>query len=149
MTRDFGFSLDKVNWLGNVINVTYLPTSVIVPIICTRYGIRMTVRCSVALGCSVEGNRLMGLSLSVAQCYLGAAFLILSAWVRYAGTAHSLSENGAYALIITGQVRVDSSPLSSSRPRIAHVQLCIFSDPLWRRTARIPGHRPALLRDMV
>ena len=60
MTRDFGFSLDKVNWLGNVINVTYLPTSVIVPIICTRYGIRMTVRCSVALGCSVECKRLMG-----------------------------------------------------------------------------------------
>ena len=38
------------------------------------------------------------------QCDVGAVFLIVSAWVRYAGTAHSLSPNGAYALLIFGQV---------------------------------------------
>ena len=32
--------------------------------------------------------------------------LLLSAWMQYAGTARSLPENGAYALIIIGQVRV-------------------------------------------
>ena len=30
--------------------------------------------------------------------------MILSAWVRYAGTARSLSSGGAYALLMVGQV---------------------------------------------
>ena len=38
------------------------------------------------------------------QCDVGAVCLIVSAWVRYAGTAPSLSPNGAYALLIFGQV---------------------------------------------
>jgi len=31
--------------------------------------------------------------------------MILSAWIRYAGTAKSLSPRGAYALLMVGQVR--------------------------------------------
>ncbi|KAJ3550543.1 hypothetical protein NM688_g5055 [Phlebia brevispora] len=79
MGRDFGFSLDKVNWLGNVINLTYLPFSFIIPFICTRWGLHIT-------------------------SYFGAFFLLISAWIRYAGTARSLTEHGAYGLIITGQI---------------------------------------------
>ncbi|KAF8197923.1 major facilitator superfamily domain-containing protein [Pholiota molesta] len=36
-------------------------------------------------------------------CQIGAVALILSAWIRYAGTARSLSPNSAYALLIIGQ----------------------------------------------
>lgn len=39
------------------------------------------------------------------QCEIGAVFMILASWVRYAGTSKSLSSNGSYALILTGQVR--------------------------------------------
>lgn len=38
-----GFSLDKINWFGNVVNLAFLPSSVIVPYVCMRYGIRITV----------------------------------------------------------------------------------------------------------
>ena len=44
VTRDFGFSLDQVNWLGIAINLIFLPSSVLIPLICARYGIRATVR---------------------------------------------------------------------------------------------------------
>lgn len=47
------------------------------------------------------------------QCYLGALFMLLSAWVRYASTTQGLSRNGSYALIMVGQVRtIIYSPLS-------------------------------------
>ncbi|KAH8113902.1 MFS general substrate transporter [Phellopilus nigrolimitatus] len=74
----FGISLDQVNWLGNIIAVTYLVVAPLVPILCSRVGIRV--------------------------CYvIGTTFLILSAWVRFAGTARALSPRGAYALLIIGQ----------------------------------------------
>ena len=53
------------------------------------------------------------------QCDLGSICLILAAWIRYAGTASSLSGNGAYALLITGQV----GPVTPHAPwtEIAHL----------------------------
>ncbi|KDR75073.1 hypothetical protein GALMADRAFT_248949 [Galerina marginata CBS 339.88] len=75
---DFGITLDQVNWLGNIVALVYLPTALLIPLIISRYGIR---RC----------------------CDIGAVALILSAWIRYAGTARSLSPNGAYALLMFGQ----------------------------------------------
>jgi len=79
MVKDFGFTLDQVNWLSNVTNVVYLPASAIVPLVCSRWGIRRT-------------------------CDVGAIFLVLAAWIRYAGTAHSLSKEGSYALIMVAQI---------------------------------------------
>ncbi|TFK44255.1 major facilitator superfamily domain-containing protein [Crucibulum laeve] len=78
MAVEFGITLDQVNWLGNIVALVYLPTALLIPIIVSRYGFR---RC----------------------CDIGAIALILSAWIRYAGTAHSLSPNSAYALLIIGQ----------------------------------------------
>ncbi|KAF8813928.1 MFS general substrate transporter [Phlegmacium glaucopus] len=78
MATEFNITLDEVNWLGNIISCVYLPTSLIIPKIVSLYGIR---RC----------------------CDVGAVGLILSAWLRYAGTPHSLSPSGAYALLIVGQ----------------------------------------------
>jgi len=37
------------------------------------------------------------------QCDIAAVVILLSGWVRYAGTARSLPKGGAYALIIIGQ----------------------------------------------
>ncbi|KZT05289.1 MFS general substrate transporter, partial [Laetiporus sulphureus 93-53] len=75
----FGFTLDEVNWLGNVVNFTYLPCAALVPAVYARLGVRRT-------------------------CYIGAVLLLLSAWIRYAGTASSLSVHGKYALLIIGQI---------------------------------------------
>ncbi|KAF9010646.1 major facilitator superfamily domain-containing protein [Cyathus striatus] len=78
MASEFGITLDEVNWLGNIVACVYLPTAILIPIFVSKYGFR---RC----------------------CDLGAVALVLSAWIRYAGTARSLSPRGAYALLIIGQ----------------------------------------------
>ncbi|KIM45391.1 hypothetical protein M413DRAFT_442062 [Hebeloma cylindrosporum] len=78
VAAEFGITLDQVNWLGNIVALIYLPTALLIPIIISRYGIH---RC----------------------CQIGGVALILSAWIRYAGTAKSLSPNGAYALLMVGQ----------------------------------------------
>ncbi|KAJ7783079.1 major facilitator superfamily domain-containing protein [Mycena metata] len=78
MVAEFGVTLDEVNWLGNIMACVYLPVALSVPEIIRRYGIR---RC----------------------CDLAAACLLISAWVRYAGTSHSLSRGGAYGVLFTGQ----------------------------------------------
>ncbi|KAF7361938.1 MFS general substrate transporter [Mycena venus] len=78
MVAEFGITLDEVNWLGNVMACIYLPVSLVVPEVIRRYGIR---RC----------------------CDIGAAALLISAWIRFAGTPHSLSSGGAYALLFVGQ----------------------------------------------
>ncbi|EED83514.1 predicted protein, partial [Postia placenta Mad-698-R] len=75
----FGFTLDGVNWLGNAINIVYLPFSVVVPFVYARLGVRRT-------------------------CYIGGVLFVLSAWIRYAGTATGLSSGSAYALILVGQI---------------------------------------------
>ena len=58
----FDFTLDEVNWLGNCINLVYLPAAPTVPWLYGRLGLRKTVgahlplpsananRCSVSLG---------------------------------------------------------------------------------------------------
>ncbi|KAI9437900.1 MFS general substrate transporter [Russula earlei] len=78
VVRDFGFTLGEVNWLGNIMFCVFLPGAVLTPIITKRYGLR---RC----------------------CEIATGLLLLSAWVRYAGTARSLSKGGAYTLIFLGQ----------------------------------------------
>ncbi|TFY50475.1 hypothetical protein EVJ58_g11035 [Rhodofomes roseus] len=40
----------------------------------------------------------------LAICYIGALLLLMSAWIRYAGTADGLSSGGSYALILIGQI---------------------------------------------
>ncbi|KAH7921403.1 MFS general substrate transporter [Leucogyrophana mollusca] len=76
---DFDITLDQVNWLGNIISCLYLPVSLSVPLFCARYGIR---RCS----------------------EIGVAMMLISGWIRYAGTITSLSSNAAYALLLLGQM---------------------------------------------
>lgn len=47
VVRDFGFTLDEVNWLGNIVACVYLPTAVLTPIVTKRYGLKRCV-CSVS-----------------------------------------------------------------------------------------------------
>ncbi|XP_006460643.1 hypothetical protein AGABI2DRAFT_192274 [Agaricus bisporus var. bisporus H97] len=76
---DFDISLDKVTWLGNIILLTFLPIAPSIPYISAKYGLR--------------------------RCFeLGAITLIVSGWVRFAGTALSLSGGRAYALLFIGQI---------------------------------------------
>ncbi|KAI0351646.1 MFS general substrate transporter [Trametes cingulata] len=79
MVTDFGFTLDQVNWLGNVVNLVYLPASIVMPYLYGRLGTRGT-------------------------CFIGGALFIASGWIRYAGTMHSLSVGASYALVVTGQI---------------------------------------------
>lgn len=76
---EFGISLGQVNWLGNITFCIFLPASFLVPVISSRYGIR---RCS----------------------EMGGFMLLISAWVRYAGTVRSLSPQSAYVLLFFGQL---------------------------------------------
>ncbi|KAF8650442.1 hypothetical protein AX16_005245 [Volvariella volvacea WC 439] len=79
VAHDLGYTLDQVNWLGIVVACVYLPTALFIPTIVSRYGIR---RC----------------------CDIGSLSLLLSAWVRYSGTAPGLSSASSYALILMGQI---------------------------------------------
>ncbi|KIL59623.1 hypothetical protein M378DRAFT_169009 [Amanita muscaria Koide BX008] len=79
MARDFGISLNQVNWLSNVCSCVFLPTSLLVPKMVSKYGIH---RC----------------------CQIAALSLLLSAWIRYSGTVQTVSDRGAYALLILGQL---------------------------------------------
>ncbi|KAI0752170.1 major facilitator superfamily domain-containing protein [Fomes fomentarius] len=76
---EFGFTLDQINWFGNVVNVVYLPSAMAVPYLYGKLGVRRT-------------------------SYIGAVIFIVSGWVRYAGTADSLSTNGSLAIIMLGQL---------------------------------------------
>ncbi|KAG1802840.1 MFS general substrate transporter [Suillus plorans] len=75
----FDISINQVNWLGNIMSCVFLPVSLLIPIFCARFGIR---RCS----------------------EVGVVMLLISGWVRYAGTIKSLSPQSAYALLIFGQL---------------------------------------------
>lgn len=79
VVAQFGFTIDEVNWLGNVINIVYLPTSALVPYLYGRLGIRRA-------------------------CFFGAFLFLCSAWIRYAGTIGGLRVGGAYTLILIGQI---------------------------------------------
>ncbi|KAF9227412.1 MFS general substrate transporter [Gyrodon lividus] len=77
--ENFAISLDQVNWLGNIVSCIYIPVSLTVPVFCSRFGIR---RCA----------------------EVGVVMMLISAWVRYAGTITSLSSQSAYALLMFGQI---------------------------------------------
>ncbi|KAI6037951.1 major facilitator superfamily domain-containing protein [Pisolithus marmoratus] len=76
---EFGISLAQVDWLGNITLCAYVPASFLIPVIFSRYGIR---RCSEIAG----------------------VMLLLSAWIRHAGTIRSLSPQSAYVLLFFGQL---------------------------------------------
>jgi len=97
VVRDFGFTLNEVNWLGNIVSCVYVLAAFLTPIITKRYGLK---RCVWTVSHLMQWHLL----ISTAQCNIATLLLLSSAWVRYAGTTRSLSKDGAYAFIITAQV---------------------------------------------
>ncbi|KAF8514456.1 MFS general substrate transporter [Hysterangium stoloniferum] len=81
MTEDFGITVTDVNWLGNVLNLVYLPTSLIVPIAVARWGVQKT-------------------------CFIGTLILVLASWIRYSGTIHDLKPSQSFPLLLVGQILV-------------------------------------------
>ncbi|GBE87055.1 predicted protein [Sparassis crispa] len=79
VVNQFGITLDQVNWLGNVVNVIYVPCACVIPTLYSCIGLKRS-------------------------CYVGAICFIVSGWIRYAATAKPLSMNGAFALMLLGQV---------------------------------------------
>ncbi|KAH8828337.1 major facilitator superfamily domain-containing protein [Flagelloscypha sp. PMI_526] len=78
-SRDFNITLDQVSWLGNTTALIYLPVSILIPIFISKFSFRRV-------------------------CEIGTVTLLISGWVRYAGTASTLSGGRAYALLIIGQM---------------------------------------------
>jgi len=74
----FHISVDRVNWLGNIVALVYLPVSLMIPLFINRFGIRRVAD-------------------------FGVVMMLIGAWVRYAGTVPSLSPGGSYALLFLGQ----------------------------------------------
>ncbi|KAJ7116582.1 major facilitator superfamily domain-containing protein [Mycena epipterygia] len=76
---ELGYTLDRINWLGNTMTVVCMPVVLLIPTLATRFGLRKS--CFIASGC-----------------------LLAASWIRYAGTIRSLSSNQSYALVILGQL---------------------------------------------
>lgn len=47
--REFNISLDRVDWLGNIMACTYIPAAALTPWLVSRYGLRRAVRHAPAL----------------------------------------------------------------------------------------------------
>ncbi|CAE6452823.1 unnamed protein product [Rhizoctonia solani] len=77
--EEFGISLERINWLSNCNNVVYFPVSVVIPIISSRYGLRISY-------------------------LIGTVLMFIAAWIRYAGTASSLSSDKKFALLLLAQI---------------------------------------------
>ncbi|KAG9045523.1 hypothetical protein FS837_006156 [Tulasnella sp. UAMH 9824] len=75
----FHVSVSKVNWLSNITNVVFILSSFTVPSVVGKWGIRPS-------------------------CIFAAGILVVACWLRFAGTAHSLNSNGAYALLLVSQL---------------------------------------------
>jgi len=76
-SREFGITLDQVNWLGNIMSLLYLPSAFLVPAIISRWGLRRCVGFSVFCTSNCpwprpsDGNwrRLPDLRFLVAVCW--------------------------------------------------------------------------------
>ncbi|CAE7226347.1 unnamed protein product, partial [Rhizoctonia solani] len=88
---EFGISLERINWLSNCNNVVYFPVSIVIPVISSRYGLRVS-------------------------CFIGTVLMFIAAWVRYAGTASSLSSDGKFALLLLAQASITLILLAFGQP---------------------------------
>lgn len=81
--------------------------------------------------------------IPLVQCDIATVLILVSAWVRYAGTPRTLSKGGAYSLIIIGQVGKHSRTLSSILP------LMLSSGTIRGFATGIPDSSPQILRTVV
>lgn len=94
----FDASINRVNWLSNSVNLIYLPVSFLVPWTVRRFGTRNTVNTPLIRATHELTNH-------SSQTWLAAAAFLVGAWLRYCGTIKGMTNNGAYATLLLGQVR--------------------------------------------
>ena len=131
VVTEFGYTLDQVNWLGNITSVIYLPVALLVPTICARWNVRRCVRVDNFLLFWILPQH----SSPPPQCDVGALCMIVSAWVRYAGTVPGLSPGKSYAIVLIGQVIV-----SFPQPMDVDLIIIIFSVFCFHRTTHLPSY---------
>ncbi|KAJ6577555.1 major facilitator superfamily domain-containing protein, partial [Mycena capillaripes] len=78
-SSELGYTLDRINWLMNIMTCTCMPVVLFIPALATRLGLRKS-------------------------CFIGAGSMVTASWIRYAGTSRSLSPNQSYTLVIVGQL---------------------------------------------
>jgi len=135
VASDFNITLDQVNWLGNIVALVYLPTALIIPQIVAKYGLRHCV--------NILYSILLKSITDITKFELGAIALILSAWIRYAGTAKALSGDHAYALLMVGQVSMSIFVSPGFWRPIDFLVFCFDS------AAHLPGAWSQVLWSMV
>jgi len=101
-TKEFGITLDEVNWFANAPHLSYLVFSWCVPILVHRFGLRNTVR----RFCPSPQCVTLNFGDPIAQSVLGAILLVIAAWIRVCGTINSLSSSGTFALFLVAQLFV-------------------------------------------
>jgi len=102
--------------------------------------VRHTAMCALTIY-SVSAS----LRLTSPKCEIGAIFLVISAWIRYAGTTGSLSSSSAYGLLIFASVRQYITQSTS----IVTLTIIIMPDHLCITSGDVPGRGTYLLREMV
>ncbi|KAG9008987.1 hypothetical protein FRB90_008665 [Tulasnella sp. 427] len=75
----FHISVSRVNWLSNAANIVFICSAFAIPWVVRKLGIRLS-------------------------CIICAVVQLFAAWIRYAGTAKSLSPDGAFALMMVSQL---------------------------------------------
>ncbi|KAJ7163873.1 MFS general substrate transporter, partial [Mycena crocata] len=136
-SNEMNYSLDRINWLGNIMTCACMPIVLSIPFVATRFGLRKS-------------------------CFIAAVCLVAASWIRYAGTIRSLSANQSYALVILGQlfsavsqpVFLVLAPKYSEtwfdlRGRTAATMLIAVANPVGGAIAQLVSSRFASVRQSV
>lgn len=127
VVSDFDITLNEVSWLGTIEACIYLPMALSIPYLYSRFGLRRCVRCpNISVFLMVNQQF---------QCDIGAIALVLSAWIRYAGTVKSLSSKSAYTLLMFGQVIFQQAIMHTKDLNFSYLVFCRC------RSARVSGFR--------
>ncbi|KAJ7220282.1 major facilitator superfamily domain-containing protein [Mycena pura] len=136
-SRELGYSLNRVNWLGNIMTCVCMPVVLSIPALATRLGLRKS-------------------------CFIASATLVIASWLRYCGTIRSLSSNQSYALVIVGQMfSAVSQPIFlvlapkysenwfDLRGRTAATMVISISNPVGGAIAQLISSRFASVRQSI
>ena len=77
VARDFGFTLNEVNWLGNITACVYLPMALLIPVLSKRYGTKRCVCTLSCLGGESYPSHLYSVRLLLSySCYLDGSVML-------------------------------------------------------------------------
>ncbi len=91
VVRDFGFTLNEVNWLGNIVSCVYVLAAFLTPIITKRYGLKRCVWTVSHLMQCIFSSRLRSVTLLLCYFYPQRGSVTLELHGRYPRMAPMLS----------------------------------------------------------